>query len=190
MHAANVPSTGLLQNVEIQRNDSFTGPAMIKAWKLQWKWQQSRTTQQDNPLTSQNIERTSEITCAKIARWRVWICIGYQFGKPGLLQNWASHLISQKGSRWFPPFCAETESDAIYRDVDTSMFKKTKDMTPNQADGGQKFATTRLSLLMTTTHTWWRCRSCLRRTPRTPRYQCWCLCWYRCCEILSAKCPG
>ena len=85
---------------------------------------------------------------------------------------------------------AETESDAIYRDMDTSMFKKTKDMTPNQTDGGQKFATTRLSLLMTTTHTWWRCRSCLRRTPRTPRYQCWCLCWYRCCEILSAKCPG
>ena len=51
------------------------------------------------------------------------------------------------------PFFAETESDAIYRDMDTSMFKKTKDMTPNQTDGGQKFATTRLSLLMTTTHT-------------------------------------
>lgn len=62
-------------------------------------------------------------------------------------------LVFAEGVKVIPPLLAETESDAIYRDMDTTMFKKTIGMTPNQTDGGQKFATTRLSSLMKTSHT-------------------------------------
>ena len=62
-------------------------------------------------------------------------------------------LVFAEGVKVIPPHLAGTESDAICRDMDTTKFKKTIGMTPNQTDGGQKFATTRLSSLMTTSHT-------------------------------------